>query len=537
MGTISDDFATLYISNELDLSFKIKRPDIFDKVISYIKSKNISVKTVEFDDKKGGRHKKSYIDSLVDSNMYWRLTINIENCGRARKLFVSFSPAFKTIKAPTIENVNKLADQDVNLFKAKLGETISINVDNQYITFKAFSYSLENKVDISKWNITLDQRTILYKDFINSVIPLLNNLKNKKSFKFRVVNLTKYKTDNNSIKSIVKNLELYGTNKNENLDNTNYTLIKELPKDKDIVNVILIEKADSQSYFDSKDFFLNYDVPFQHILVDGNLQNNQYASMMVILEIYKKTHLEDFYLRPDHFNNEPIAGFIYLDVDSITDTPLGNKSDYLTISYIFSQNLDYSEEKLTAKKNVRIDFKEDMMNIIDVDDVAEYIVSSNSIAKRYTDGPYYFNLIFTKELQRKSLISLIAAIEEKGLKINRAYFVSNHKLRFVDNYNYYKINHCEHRYKILGKNFAVVKMATNSFLFPQLFSTYIRILYPLEAEIIPYDLKNVIWLSKKRIYRAFSLKNITLIEPLIIKSKNIDFLKSIRGNVNIEYLI
>lgn len=132
---------------------------------------------------------------------------------------------------------------------------------------------------------------------------------------------------------------------------------------------------------------------------------------------------------------------------------------------------------------------------------------------------------------------LINTLYNRGIIINRIYYVSNYKLRFADNYNYHNSNYTEHCYKIIGKNMAVIKMATEKFLFPQLFSTFVKILYPSNADISCNDIKNIIWLTKKRIYRAYSLKNMTLLEPISIKKQNIDFIKKIKGGANINLFI
>ncbi len=537
------DFATLYISNDIDENYKIKYHDIFNEIVKYINSKNVNVNVVNSTDKKGRNHISSFIDSIVNSDLQWRLKINIENSGNYKKLYLTLSPEFKNKKILGQKETEDVGKKDIEFFKNKIGYNINITVDKENITLKAFSYSQENKISIKNWDINCDQNVSEnYNNFINNTSSLLKYIGSHKTFEFRIVNLTRQPNNNTAIKSIISLLNRYGTDLNLSYDQNSYTNIKTLPNNPDIINIILINKNDGQSYDDSKEFFLEHNIPFQHIKIDGNILTASYAQNMMILEIYKKTHIQDFYLSPDHFLNEPIAGFIYLDVDSLHDHINNQYSNYLTISYIFSENLNYSDEKVLSFNNIKIHSKRDYINIIDVNKTADFIVSRNEIIKRYTGGSFhskekYFNIIVTKQLNKKSMNSLITVLNDKNIHIGRVYYISNYRLRFADNNNYYNSSHTDHYYKIIGKNMAVIKMATNKFLFPQLFSTFVKILYPSDAEISYNDIKNIIWLTKKRIYRAYSLKNMTLLEPVSIKNQNIKFITRIKGGVNINLFI
>ena len=538
MVSISDDFATLYISNDLDLDYKIIKPDILTEVVSYINAKEVTVNIQEYSDIHGGNHKISFINSLVNKDMIWRIKINIENLGEKRKLFISFSPEFNGQKVLTKKEVESIAFKDIDFIKSKIGNSISVYAGGQNIIFTSFSYTSENKVDIGDWNINIGQRVVNYRNFQSFISEFLSGLSNNKSFQFRIINLTKYGMESELVSSIINKIDKYGVNLKQVYNKDDYTSIRNSGLNNNIVNIILIEESDQNAYRTSKEFFLNYDVPFQHIKINGDLQDdNIFAFNSAIFEIYKKTHTHDLTLLPDHFSNEPIAGFIYLDVDSIRLNPNTEFTNYLTISYVFAHNLDFSQENLITTNNIKVYSKRDYMNIIEVDKIVSQILSNKGIASKCNDNSSYFNLIVTKELAKKSMTSLIQTLSENGLNVKRLYYVSNQKLKFADNTNYYDSHFPKHPYKIIGKNLAVVKVATNKFLFPQLFSTFVKILYPSDAEISSSDIKSIIWLSKKRIYRAYSLKNITKIEPVAIKDNSSEYLSSIKGPVNINYLI
>lgn len=375
---MSNDFATLYISDDLEADYKINYPDIFREVLRYILSKNIHVNLIISVGKNGKRHTGTFINSRANNDLHWRIKLNTESFKSYKKLYISLSPEFKNKKTLNLKQIEDIAIKDIGFFKNNIGDNINITVKNASIIFNAFSYSQENKISINNWNVNLDQNeSETYENFINHTSVLLNSIKNQKPFKFRIVNLTGQSNNSNAINNIISILNKYGNNLNLYYNNNSYTNIKTLANNKDTINIILINKNDKQAYYDSKEFFLEYNMPFQHIRVDGNLLNNPYAQNIMILEIYKKTHIQDFYLSPDHFLNEPISGFIYLDVDSIYDYANKNYSNYLTISYIFSENLNYSEEKVLSINNIEIHTKRDYMNIIDVENAVKFILSGN----------------------------------------------------------------------------------------------------------------------------------------------------------------
>ena len=539
---MSDDFATLYISEDLEPNFRINRQDIIIEVSNYIKSLGISLKTNEFQDNTGRTHKESYFDSSVNKDIRWRIVLNVEKWIDKVKLFISFRPEFKDrgqLNYLNKENVMNFAKSDIDFIKTKIGATISISAIGKTIKFFAFSYGSENKIDISTWGVNFNQMLIYYENFPGNINVILENIEQNKPFSFRVIDLTRNQQNKNVvINSIISKLENYGKNLNQNLNIYNYTNSVQLSnREEDIVNIILIDKEDQQAYPDSKEFFLNQRLPFQHININGNLKDKKMALNMAVMEIYKKTHTHDLYLMPDHFIYEKIAGFIYIDSDAVSNNLNGKNHNLFTISYTMSQNVDYTEEIVVSVDNLDIRSEKDYLNIIDVDMASEYIRNNNKIFINDRKDPFYFNIIVTKELNLDNMNKLINALKNKGMIINRVYYLSNRKLRFADTFIYNNTRKFEIPYKIIGKNLAIIKVATKDLHFAQLFSTFVKILYPLDAEISEVDIKNIIWLSKKRLYRVYSVNNMTKIEPVAIKENNIKFLNSVKGSININYLI
>ena len=529
------DFTTLYISNDLDRKIKLKIQDIYISLIEYIKSKGIAVDTEDFKDKRGYMHRKNYIKSIINSKMSWRIAISPDSENNVKRFYLSLSPEFEFKKQylKTYE-VEQIAKDDVNYIEKMIGSSVDISVGNIDMNFQAISYSSEKRIDIGDWNITFDSKEIYYSKLINDASILLKQLGDKKTFKYRIIDTAN--SSSADIGKVTNLLDKYGEYLGPVFNQNNYTKIAELPHQKDIVNVVLLAKSDKQYYNDTKEFFLTYNIPYQHIKMRDEFFLHDYLNRTCIVELYKKTHPQDLYLLPDHFLNSHLAGFIYLDVDSIHNELQNTYSNYLTISYIFSENRDYSDEKILVGSNIKVYLKRDYMDIIETDKTVDLLMR-NEIVKKYSNAGRYFNIVVSKKFNTRSKLLIIERLRENGLNINKIYYVSNFRSRFVDNYNYYNPTNSQHPYKIVGKNTAIIKLATRPYLFAQLFSSFVEVLYPLDNEISVEDLKNIIWLNKKRLYRTYSLRDMTLLEPIVIKRKNKEFITSKMPDLNINFLI
>ena len=328
-----NDFATLYISNDLDSKNKLRIQDIYSLLIEYMKLKGIDVNTVLFTDKHECTHKKNYIKSIVNPTMNWRITINPELENNVRRFYLSLSPEFK-FKNQHLNRgeVEQIAKGDMSNIKKIIGSTINLSVGNIDINFKALSYSSEKRIDISYWNITFDSKDIYYSEFIDNASIILGQLANKKTFKYRIIDTANSSHDD--IAKVINLLDKYGEHVGSIFNQKNYTQIADLSNQRDIVNVVLLVQSDKQYYKDTKEFFLNHNMSCQHIIIRNEFFSKPYLNKMCIVELYKKTHPQDLYLLPDHFLNGHIAGFIYLDVASIHNQLQNTYSNYLTISYI-----------------------------------------------------------------------------------------------------------------------------------------------------------------------------------------------------------
>ena len=169
---MSDDFATLYISEDLKPNFSINRNDIIIDVSNYIASHGITIKTNEFQDNAGRTHKEIYFDSSVNKDIRWRIVLNIEKWSDKVKLFISLRPEFKNrgqLNNLSNEDVRNLALKDIELIKDKIGDSIEISVEDKTVKFLSFAYSGEKNIDISNWAVNFNETSIKYENYTSGI--------------------------------------------------------------------------------------------------------------------------------------------------------------------------------------------------------------------------------------------------------------------------------------------------------------------------------------------------------------------------------
>ena len=128
------------------------------------------------------------------------------------------------------------------------------------------------------------------------------------------------------------------------------------------------------------------------------------------------------------------------------------------------------------------------------------------------------DIILTKRWKEENIDKLIELLLENKIETEKVYYISSMTSRFVDDYLKEKINEksCCHPYKVLGKRIAFLKTCTEIRIYPNLFSLYIELMYPKDAQITQGDLEKILWLVKKRIYRIQEFYILKNAEPVYI---------------------
>ncbi len=523
MIKISDDFAAIYYGT-VPRSLVFSHRDIYYGFSEFLKSRGIGTYILNEEDKKNGKIlKKSYVSSPSNPDQFhWRIGVNIISVESGKLITIGLVPeARQPGFVPNKIHINGLATFDLRHFKEKIGKSISILIGEKEVSLTTFSFGECNVIDIGNWVVNLSQdKSISYSNYANSKSSVLQEMK-KVALTFRLINLST--RDQSKKGEIIRNeFSKLGNVIEPVLDRYYATKLSIVEQKKDIMNVILTES--DQDYHDSKQFFLSKGLPFQHLRDINKFSNNTYSRDVLLLEIIKKMNDQALYLKPDFMETDFVSGFIYLDDISKKIVDTGKYSRFLNISYVFTDSKDWTSERIFVYSPEEIPFysRRGFLEFTDANKLANRI-SEDSEIKRGDN--HHFDIILTKDITIKNAHHIVNGLKERDIMVNRIYYVSNYLSRFADNFN--AISPTEsftHPFKILVDNIAVVKLATKPYLLPQMFSTLVKIIYPQKVMIQGEDISKIIWLTKKRLYRIYNLSNMTLMEPVVIRRNNKEFL-------------
>lgn len=525
--SVTDDFVALYygrISKEIPITHR----DVYEKFAKLLADKNVSPYVLtkvlaKRHDKDLRTLKMSYVPSVSNPDKFhWRVAVNILGLEKAKLVAISFYPEAKQLGLIAKKaHVKDLALKDLPFFKNRIGEEFTLTIGIHEINLRTFSFRNCAVIDIGNWvvNLTPD-KSINYSDYLSNNSIVMQEIKNEQ-LKFRLINLsTRNHSENSQI--LTGEFSKLGAVLDPILDSTYATKLSIAIPDPNIMNVILSET--DQEYYDSKQFFLDHKLPFQHIrnLSDFSDPKKQWLRNMVLLEMVKKMKEESLYLKPDEFQNRDISGFIYLD-DIVKKGILEGYAKFLNIAYIFADSRNFASERIFTYSKDEIPFfsTKRFLKINDTDTLARKVRSGMEVIGAHS----LFDVMVTKQITIKNARQISDSLAKFGITLNKIYYVSNGALRFADNFNALSlVKDWEHAFMKLAENIAIVKLATRPFLLPQMFSTMIRVIYPENASVDEEDVSKVIWLTKKRLYRIYNLPNMTQLEPVVIRRKNMKFL-------------
>ena len=126
------------------------------------------------------------------------------------------------------------------------------------------------------------------------------------------------------------------------------------------------------------------------------------------------------------------------------------------------------------------------------------------------------DILLTKRWKEENIEKLVEMLHESKIETEKVYYISSRTSRFVDEYLQESINYksCRYPYKILGKRIAFLKTCTEIRIYNNLFSLYIELMWPENAQITQGDLEKILWLVKKRIYRIQEFHVLKNAEPI-----------------------
>lgn len=519
---MTEDFAAIYYGR-ISKDALFTHRDVYEGFSKFLEYKDIDSYILTKEHDKDPRVlKMSYVQSISNPNQFhWRITVNLLSLEKDRLVAISLSPEAKQLGLIANKfHVEGLSLKDLPFLKSKIGSEFTLDIGKDKINFSTFSFNDCEIIDIGHWTVNLSpDKAISYSDYASNNAMVVQEIK-KRKLTFRLINLSIRDHSRNS--QILKGeFSKLGIVLDPILDSSYATKLSMASQDASVMNVIFSET--DQEYFDSKQFFLNRGLPFQHIRNISKFSNEIWFRNMVLLEIIKKLDEESLYLKPDMFLNSQISGFIYLD-DAVKKDIKNNYANFLNISYIFTDSRNFTSERIFSYSRDEIPFysSKRFLRIRNTDTFANKVRSDAEIGGK---GEQLFDIIVTKQITIRNARQISESLKGRGINVNKIYYVSNSACRFADNFNALSLNEVwKHPFMKLSENIAMIKLATKPFLLPQMFSTMLKIVYPENVNVDEEDVSKVIWLTKKRLYRIYNLPNMTQLEPVVIRRKNSEFL-------------
>lgn len=502
---------TGYISDPISTENNIRIPDIHEIIFETLK-KVVPGAYVEEVQEDEHIRRKTYLASYEYPTLFrWKVNLNIE-VERYKYLVLTMDPEKLNARLiPDKATVSDLSSKDVPKLIDTIGNSISIDYNDFPITFKNISGTHAEFADIGSWPVQISaSQQVLYRKLFEERDSYLSEVTSN-SLNLQIVNLTS--TDSEDIKRSISHIKNLGSVDEEILD---HSYVRSIPMQNFATSKMYVILTESQSdYEESRKWFLRREIPFQHIRQISKF--NQWASIrtMAKLEMLKKMDVQTQYLRPDPTSTWLNTGIMYI-ADVFAKDKVANKR-FLQISYTYPDDRSYTGEKVCLYDKNEIDFYANR-NYLAINDT-EALARKISRDEDELVGSS-IDVIVSKEMKSENIQKIVQDLAERNISVRRVYFVSNFKSRIADNYCTLDNDPWIHPfYKLTGK-VAMVKNATRLLLFPQLFNTYIKVIYPDDAEIGFTDISKIVWLAKKRIYRIYNLPNITQLEPINIFEHN-----------------
>jgi len=429
--------------------------------------------------------------------------------------FLSFQPTGNVSRWG--RPANEKAATSVLEFCNNLGSEIAIPLGD--LVFKRVRLSDEDSIDISNWEVTCPLSHPATKSSLGDFLRETGQTRYENIFlsvpkknEFHIFTQTFFKGIEPfpQLRNILSN---FGTVKGPRSMMTAKEFGEKLAtrvKEKSIF-VFLEEESLLENWYENfKIFFDSSHIPTQYIdekTVRNKLPRFAGVRANLLLEMLTKMGKPPIILQaPEEiFIND---GFLCLsDVVS-------------TRQRLFGALFTYSRQGLGPKEEVQIydDIEFETPTGYSLEMTAENVDLLARKIHKLIGRRLKIDILLTKRWKEENIEKLIEMLLENKIETEKVYYISSRTSRFVDEYLQESINYrsCRYPYKILGKRIAFLKTCTEIRIYPNLFSLYIELMWPKNAQITQGDLEKILWLAKKRIYRIQEFHVLKNAEPVWI---------------------
>jgi hypothetical protein len=527
----------------LSLPFKRKTvtyPEFYDVFNQYIREK-----VHEFEETEINGNQMIYYTSKVIPRYSWQFRTNIiPNDRNTQRLLVTMQPIKEkrdtkdqhtsTDQLKTTE-ANHLLQEGLDIAE-KVGDVIKLEILSKPLILIRVRYDNLNKIDSNKWKVLVwNDLEVSLGEFVYSYSDKLLNYIKKSNIKFKLVIVDKLP----HYDEFKAKLEEFG----QVSEIDDYKLAIPAMTEKESTIFVVINSFKSAGYFETKDYFIGQEIPSQHISFMDKFLKSSFEMKMALYECALKVGVIKLHLQP----TLPVAtvdGFIYLSnrrfkknkTDVYADTSRDEDTDILQALYIFTADKEYSDERLLRinPASVRLTVDRRGISIGDTNELIKKLYSGMKIE----DGSK-LDIILTERPNNENILEIVKRFKSSyGITIDHVYYETNARSKFVDGFIADQHDDLSHPYVLISNKSALLKLPTKLVIYPQLFSTYIELLYPQDAMIKEDDLEKFIWLTKKRLYRFYQIRMLSRPEPDALIKLNKDFLGMTKHeNIPIKLLI
>ncbi|MEM0136386.1 MAG: hypothetical protein QXU18_14365 [Thermoplasmatales archaeon] len=254
---------------------------------------------------------------------------------------------------------------------------------------------------------------------------------------------------------------------------------------------------------------------------------------MIKLEVLQKMGLEPFELDP---NQETIAedGYIYFSrVNEWLDSALADSGKF---SHLLGAVVTFGKRQGESKENIFLinDPEDDSQNRGE-SERGKIINNSQKVSEFVSDTMglrgLSFRIIITKRMKQEYLDLLLSNLRQRDVKISKVFYLSSLESRTFSNIERLEeSNQAENLrvyYKIIDRRHLFYQ-PSQKLKGPFDFGTiYSELLYPLDSEIDEDDVKSLVRLAKRRLYRIYSIASLRVPEPIIIFKKRAEIISQL----------
>jgi len=272
--------------------------------------------------------------------------------------------------------------------------------------------------------------------------------------------------------------------------------------------LLFIEESDStQWYNNNRHIFYSNRIPTQLIIGETFLYKSKFPGVRanLLLELLTKMNRKPLILKmPENVNTTD--GFLCLtDLEESKEKLFGalitySKGIEKNSKIQIYRDIDYKtyprKELIEFPRKEKIDLLAEKISIL-------------------AEADLELDILITKEWKKEDLNRLILELKNKNIIINRVYYISTKRSRFVDN-SIDTITRTTNPYIIISEKTAFLRSATEIRIYANLPQIYIELKWPLKEKIQIDDLKKILWLIKKRLYRIQEFGILCTPEPLFI---------------------